>query len=96
METTPEEQPQPQPEPGPELWVREAIAEQEEYIKRWRGCGGKPIRHTFGPFGAPAQDGAIESAATWSACIVCGVTQTRADYRVRSAARSRNGQDPLP
>lgn len=72
---------------GPETWVREAIAEQEEYIKRWRSC-----RDILGRSHAYAVVAAVPSApgsgavSTYRACTVCGVTETRADYAVKQQA----------
>jgi hypothetical protein len=61
-----------------EQWVREAIAEQEEYIKRWRSCMDTLGRsHTWRRHGNPTTKEAYE------ACVVCGVTKTREDYAKR-------------
>ena len=62
-------------------WVADALAEQEEYLKRQRSCSdvpGKP--HAFRPHGRPSPDGSIANAALWSQCVACGVTASGADY----------------
>lgn len=72
--------------PGPEEWVPEAIAEQEEHIKRSRPCGGPEGRpHAFRAFGRPSPDGTILNARMWRACFNCGVTETPADYATKTA-----------
>lgn len=75
---------------GPEKWVPEAIAQQEEHIKRNTSCQGALGRpHSYRTFGVPSLDGTIAGSATYQACIVCGVTETEADYRARLAALDR-------
>lgn len=72
---------------GPEKWVPEAIAQQEEHIRRSTACQGVRGRsHAFRTFGVPSPDGTIAQSATYQACIVCGVTETDADYQTRLAA----------
>lgn len=77
-------------EPSAENWVREAIAEQEEHIKRWRSCMDTLGRaHTYtvthlnteGDAGSPSA-GSPSTGASYRACATCGVTQTREDYRI--------------
>lgn len=72
---------------GPEKWVPEAIAQQEEYLKRRRGCNGVSlVSHAFRDFGKPGPDGTIANALMWRACIVCGVTETNEDYETKLKA----------
>lgn len=68
-------------------WVRSAIAEQEEYLKRMRSCRAQPGRaHGWRTFGSLGRDKA------WEACVVCGVSRSRDDYeRARAAAARRSG-----
>lgn len=73
---------------GPETWVREAVDQQEEYLKRIRPCGGGTgilsrdggTPHAFRTFGKKSADGTIHHSTTYQACIVCGVTETDDDY----------------
>lgn len=63
-----------------ELGIREAIAAQEEHIKRTmscRGLAGTP--HKWRPFGDPTKK------TRFQACVVCDVTQTSVDYEIRMA-----------
>lgn len=73
---------------GPETWVREAIAEQEEHIKRWRSCMDTLGRsHTYHTVTSPAPSGrAQEGEVTYRACAGCGVTETRDDYQTHRRA----------
>lgn len=65
-------------------WIHEAVAEQEEYIKRIRSCQDVVGRgHVFRTFGRPTADGTIPGAKMWSGCIVCGVTETAADFAIK-------------
>ncbi len=65
--------------------VREAIAEQEEHIRRSTSCQGVVgASHKYRTHGRPKGAESIGSADMWSACIVCGVTETRADYAVKT------------
>lgn len=67
--------------------IREAIAQQEEHLKRSKSCREVPgTAHSFSTFGAPSTDRTIASSAMWQACIVCGVTETDDDYQIRLAA----------
>lgn len=73
---------------GPEKWVPEAIAEQEEYIRRFKSCGGvlgKP--HRFETFRGPDSKLPVPDEVTWRQCINCDVTETREDYARKVAAR---------
>lgn len=66
-------------EPMDQDELRAAIAAQEEHIKRSTSCSGTVGRaHDFRPHGSPP--------ATWSACVVCGLTETPQDYQVKIAA----------
>lgn len=98
--------PHPQPDPaqpdaasesvGPETWVREAIAEQEEHIKRWRSCMDTLGRsHTYRDVThTPPPDDTSGLAVTYRACTVCGVTETRADYAIKQQALPRAHRQP--
>lgn len=91
METSPEpRQPQAPDQSetvGPETWVREAIAQQEEHLKRSRSCTEILGRaHTYRDFGQPDPDGTIAFTHTWRECLVCGVTETDTDYQSRRNA----------
>lgn len=63
---------------GPEKWVPEAIAEQEEYIRRISSCQGViGLPHTFERFAAAP-------GVYYNACTRCRVTQTREDYAIKN------------
>lgn len=65
---------------GPETWVPEAIAEQEEYIKRFKSCRGiVGTPHAWGQFAAAP-------GIYYRACTRCRVTETRADYATKRQA----------
>lgn len=67
--------------PGP-TWIAEALAAQEEHIKRSRSCMGRVGRpHVFRDFGRPASAGA--PASRWRECAACGVTEASNDYAVK-------------
>lgn len=74
---------------GTEKWVRDAIAQQAEHIKRSTSCSGQVGRaHAWRTFGRPGV------RASWQACIVCDVTRTDEDYRTRlRAARTYDGPE---
>lgn len=64
---------------GPEKWVPEAIAEQEEGLKRWKSCLGQlGLPHTWQTVSEP---GGLE----YEACVRCQVTRTPEDYRTKLA-----------
>lgn len=76
-------------EPGAEKWVPDAIAQQEEYLKRSASCSG-----TSDP-NASARVGMSHSWDTYStapngpkydACWRCRVTKTDADHQIKTAA----------
>jgi hypothetical protein len=68
---------------GPETWVRDAIAEQEEHIKRWRSCMDTLGRaHAY-------REVTASGSATYRACAVCGVTETREDYAAKINATTQ-------
>lgn len=93
MSTSPDNQPShdDQPEPGPEQWVPDAVAQQEEYLKRMAPCGGVRFReHTFRQFGVPDRNHRIAREHFYDACIACGVTRTDADYQRRLAGLRAN------
>lgn len=83
---------------GPETWVREAIAEQEAHIKRWRSCMdtlGRPHSYrdmTASPNPAAPDEDPIPSV-TYRACATCGVTETREDYQTQRQARGGRSTD---
>ena len=60
-----------------------AVAEQEEHIKRSTSCRGVVgVSHKYRTHGRPRGAESIGADEMWSACIVCGVTRTSADYAV--------------
>lgn len=65
---------------GPEKWVRDAIAQQEEYLKRRRPCMGIPLRQHF--YEEVGDDPRLPHGA-YRACSNCGVTETDEGYRIR-------------
>lgn len=70
-----------------ESWVAEAIAEQEEHIRRVTSCSGQVGRsHAFRPHGDPADPRLVVSR-----CVVCGVTATRDDWQRLVAGRAGRG-----
>lgn len=65
-------------------WVAEAVAAQEEYLKRVRSCCGElGAGHAFRRFGRPGRQRAVVR------CVVCGVTQTREDFMTLQAGLGR-------
>lgn len=65
-------------ETGPETWVAEAIAEQEEYIRRIGSCSGVTgTPHAWDRFAAGP-------GVYYTACTRCRVTKTREDYARKS------------
>jgi hypothetical protein len=76
-----ENQNESQNQTGPETWVPEAVAEQEEHLKRARPCQDTQ-EHAYRDFGRPGRGGIIR-AALWRECLTCGVTETPEDYRKR-------------
>jgi hypothetical protein len=63
-----------------EKWVRDAIAAQEEHIKRSTSCRGViGTAHHWRKYGNPRTGKAYE------ACVVCDVTRTGEDYAARLA-----------
>ncbi|MCA1841579.1 MAG: hypothetical protein LC792_00040 [Actinobacteria bacterium] len=66
--------------------IKEAIAEQEEYVKRFRSC-----QQTMGQshrYDTPA-------GKTWSRCTVCGVSETGQDYLRKLAEGTAAGRKSL-
>lgn len=53
-----------------EDWVREAIASQEEHIKRSRSC-----RERIGEMHRYRTFGDMATGETYQACVVCGVPE---------------------
>jgi len=68
--------------------VETAIAEQEEHIKRVTSCCGQVGRlHFFRAHGRPGPNGSISGSTMYSACITCGVTESRKDYYIALEGR---------
>jgi ribosomal protein L37AE/L43A len=64
----------------PERWVAEAIAEQEEHIKRSTSCQGQVGRaHHFEHV----------PSGLWIECTTCAVTLTRGDYATKTAHQTK-------
>lgn len=74
---------------GPEKWVPEAIAQQEEHVKRSKSCTGINGSH---PGVGLSHSWDLYSTAPggpkYEACWRCRVTKTDADYQTRLAARA--------
>lgn len=63
--------------PADGSWVTEAIAEQEEYIKRIHSCLEQTgLAHIFEQFAAAP-------GVYYRACTRCRVTETREDYATK-------------
>lgn len=61
--------------PAEGSWVTEAIASQEEYIKRIHSCSGVVgLPHAWDRFAAAP-------GVYYSACTRCRVTETQQDYK---------------
>ena len=59
-----------------------AIAAQEEHLKRQRFCEGRQyVSHKFETFRPKGEATSVARDSMWSACIVCGVTETPEDYQ---------------
>jgi len=66
--------------PGPEKWVPEAVAQQEEHIRRQSSCEGRLyVSHSWDTF-SPRPGVFIQ------ACWRCKVTRTDADYQTKLRA----------
>lgn len=64
-----------------EKWVADAIAEQEEYIRRFRSCEDVPCKaHRYETFRGPDSKLPVPDEVTWRECVACSVTETREDY----------------
>lgn len=76
--------------PADGSWVTEAIAEQEEYIKRMHSCLeqlGRPHRfETIRPYRLLGTGVSVPDNETWRQCLNCGVTETSEDYARKLAA----------
>ena len=76
---------------GPDSWVAEAIASQEEHIRRVRSCTGINNSHADA---SPGLSHSWDTFATapggpkYQACWRCRVTRTREDYAIKQAART--------
>jgi hypothetical protein len=55
--------------------IKEAVAEQEEYIKRQGSCRGQ-LGRSHDWWKVPAKQ-------PWIECRACSVTQTRDDYKIK-------------
>jgi len=78
MSTSPN---QPTSDTGPETWVREAIAQQEEYIKRRRPCAETGGDHSWDWFSS-------RPGVRVEMCWRCRVTRTDEDYQRKITAAS--------
>lgn len=67
--------------------IKAALAEQEEHVKRSTSCQGVIGKsHAFRPHGTPVsreQYAAGRRRRLYSACVVCGVTETPRDYEAK-------------
>jgi hypothetical protein len=55
-------------------WVRVAVAEQEEYLKRQHGCKNQVfLPHTYD----------VAASGQYRECMRCGVTATFEDYKIK-------------
>lgn len=64
-----------------------AVAEQEDYLKRVRSCGGQlGMPHSWDTFSAGP------GRSKYRACWRCRATETRADYRAKTLAPSALGE----
>jgi len=67
--------------------IAAAVAEQTEHIKRRKSCQGRLyVNHKFVTFRPEGTTGSVPASSTWSACLVCGVTETPEDYHRQLAA----------
>lgn len=64
---------------SPERWVYEAIAQQEEYLKRIRPCQDVPFQEHWWENRSPRPGVVIQ------ACGICKVTRTDEDYQRKTA-----------
>jgi hypothetical protein len=66
---------------GPETWVREAIAQQEEYLRRIHPCPATDGDHSWDRYSpAPGHQ-------TYEACWRCRATRTDDDYQRKTTPR---------
>ena len=71
-----------------EKWVADAIAEQEDYILRFRSCNGVVGKsHQFETFRGPDSAVPVPNEVTWSQCINCDATASREDFAIKAAAQ---------
>lgn len=67
--------------------IEEAIAEQEEHIKRQASCCGVlGLPHQFHNFVEPNKN--RQRNDYYLACVRCSVTQSAKDFRVKIAAQA--------
>lgn len=73
----------------PKSWIADAVASQEEHIKRWNSCGdvvGKS--HDFQTFHGPDSSVPVPGEVTWRQCTACDVTESRDDYERKMGAQA--------
>ncbi len=64
-----------------ENWVAEAIASQEEHIRRSTSCLGQIGRaHVY------REHGHLGTPNSWQECLTCGTTKTLTDYETKTSA----------
>ena len=66
-----------------EAEIAEAIAEQEEHIRRVQSCRGVSGNLVVGSAHQWRRHGNPRTKAAFEACVLCGVTRTREDYAAR-------------
>lgn len=71
---------------GPEKWVPEAIAQQEEYLKRRSPCS--PERWPYGANHSWEHFSLYPRGPIYEACFNCGVTKTDEDYQKKFGVKS--------
>ena len=73
----------------PKSWIADAVASQEEHIKRVQSCGGViGTPHQFATFRGPDSALPVPNETTWRQCRGCDVTETREDYERKQAAQA--------
>lgn len=79
-----------------QTWIAEAIAQQEEHLRRSRSCSGSPTRtdpvvgmsHSWDRYSpAPGHE-------TYQACWRCRVTRTDEDWQRKVAPRPAETPEP--
>lgn len=86
----PDQNPEPGGSPaGPDSWVAQAIAEQEEHLRRVRSCTGINGSHADAHPGLSHSWDSFSTAPggpKYEACWRCRVTRTPADYAIKTTA----------